>query len=157
MKGSRSCKNIALMFAVLMSIGVMVSCKAQPNKEVSCRTREDKIKTSPKVNLNVQVEYGGCGEDGEPLGSGQFEYDLECFEGMQLYEDGNGYYKEEVEWNDEGPTIIIKEINEDGVLVDTYEGEMTLSYGESVDFDPLCVTYDGINYFSKITFEDPDN
>lgn len=157
MKDSRSKKYIAIILMALMSIGAMSSCKAKPNNEVSCRTREDKIEASPKVNLNVQVEYGGYGEDGEPLGSGEFEYDLECFEGMQLYEDGNGYYKEEVEWNHEGPSMVIKEINDDGVRVETPDGEMTIPYGESVYFDPFYWTCDGINFFSTVTFEDPNN
>ena len=157
MKGSRSKKTIALILAGIMSISVMASCKAQDKNEVVCRTREDKIRSSPKVNLNVRVDYDGWGEDGEPLGSGEFEYDLECYEGMMLFEDGGGYYKDEQVWDSEDPTIVIKEINEDGVLIKTHNDEQTISYGESVDFDPFYWTYDGTNYFSTLTFEEPDD
>lgn len=135
----------------------MASCKAQDKNEVVCRTREDKIRSSPKVNLNVRVDYDGWGEDGEPLGSGEFEYDLECYEGMMLFEDGGGYYKDEQVWDNEDPTIVIKEINEDGVVIKTNNDEQTISFGESVDFDPFYWTYDGTNYFSTLTFEEPDD
>ena len=154
MTGSK--KFITLILAATISMSVMSSCKAKDDNEIVCRTREDKIEASPRVNLNVQVEYGGCGEDGNDLGSGQFEYDLECYEGMMLYEDG-GYYHEEMVFSNQEPTIVIKKISDDGVVIKTKEGEETLSYGESVDFDPIYWTYDGTNYFSTISFGEADD
>ena len=76
---------------------------------------------------------------------------------MMLYEDGGGYYKDEMVWEDEEPVITIREINEDGVIIKTHSGDLTISYGESVDFDPYYWEYDGINYFSTLTFEEPDD
>lgn len=101
--------------------------------------------------LNVISSYSGWGIDGQDLGSGSFYETFAVSPGDVFYEDYDGHWIRNGKNNYE-EIITVKEINDDGVIIEIGENEITMIYDFSKHIESRYVVCDGINYEYSILF-----
>lgn len=118
-----------------------------------CFSGCEKTKSNLSCTLNVVVTYSGYGEAGQDLGSGTFTDTFTVCAGDVFYEWFDGHWnRKNQKYNNAEIIISVKEINEDGVIVNIDEEEITLEYNTSMDMKSRYVVADGQNYEYSICF-----
>ena len=110
-------------------------------------------KNKPYCTLTVYTSYGGCGIDGQDLGSGSFKETFEVYGGDVFYEDFDGHWTLDPQ-NSSDDSLILKivKVEENGVTVQKGNEEIVISYSVECKVDSTFMVCDGINYDHKIRF-----
>ncbi|MCI7766734.1 MAG: hypothetical protein MSJ26_01975 [Oscillospiraceae bacterium] len=110
-------------------------------------------KIKPYCTLTVYTSYGGCGIDGQDLGSGSFKETFRVSGGEVFYEEFDGHWTLDSENMSEDSVIagIIK-VDADGVTVQVGGMERVLDYSSECEVASTFIVYDGTNYNHRISF-----
>ncbi|MBQ5332575.1 MAG: hypothetical protein J6K92_04875 [Oscillospiraceae bacterium] len=133
-------KNILLFISIaVLIIAAFAGCGNSKNK--------------PYCTLTVYTSYGGCGIDGQDLGSGSFSEDFRVVGGECFYEDFDGHWTLDPKgMSDDSVIARIVKVEADGVTVQVGGEERTLAYSSECKVASMYVVCDGINYDHKIRF-----
>ncbi len=111
------------------------------------------ISHKPSCTMVVSTSYGGCGIDGQKLGSGSFKEIIEVSAGDVFYEDFDGHWTLDPKNMSEDSLIMkIVKVEEKGVTVQKGNEETMILYSVECKVDSTFVVCDGINYVHKIRF-----
>lgn len=103
--------------------------------------------------LTVHTSYSGYGIDGTNLGSGSFEEAFPVDIKDVFYEEYGGHWcKNPTKYLEEELILTIKEVNEDNVVIQVDDKEMTLEYNCKCNVNSVYVVCDGTNYYYEICF-----
>lgn len=131
--------RIGFILTIVLMLGILLTgCKdAEPR---SC-------------DLSIFVTYGGCGEDGQDLGSGTFQDDFTVYEGDEIYEWFDGHWHKENQKHDNAEVILtVKKITDTSVTILLGEETTELKYKLPKEVKSLYTVCDGINYDYSICF-----
>lgn len=111
--------------------------------------------SGPHCTMTVETSYGGCGIDGQSLGSGSFVETFRVMNNDCFYEDFDGHWmKEPKDMSDEQLIIKICGIEEDGITAVINDKEEKISYSSDCNVSSKFIVCDGINYGYVISFSD---
>ncbi|WP_297956915.1 hypothetical protein [uncultured Ruminococcus sp.] len=119
-----------------------------------CGTKEEK-KSTASCTITVKSVYGGYGEDGNDLGSGEFTESFTIHEGDEFYEDYGGHWLFERPKKSDCEMIAeIKKIGQDKVVWSVDGQEKNAVYSAVNKVSSKYTVADGINYNYEVTFTD---
>lgn len=119
-----------------------------------CGTKEEK-KSTASCTITVKSVYGGHGEDGGDLGSGEFTESFTIHEGDKFYEDYGGHWLFERPKKSDCEIIAeIKKIQQDKVVWSWGDQQKDVTYSAVSNVPSKYTVYDGINYNYEVTFTD---
>lgn len=107
----------------------------------------------PRCTMTVVTSYGGCGIDGQDLGSGTFKESFTVSGGDIFYEEFGGHWTTDKKGMSEEDIIAtIDKVEKDGVTVRCGDDTVKLPYLSEKNIPSNFVVCDGTNYDYRITF-----
>ena len=115
----------------------------------------------PRSVMTVRTSYSGYGMDGHKLAEGSFTESFTVSQGDAFYETSDGHFLLNAvhPYAYEGKVGEVTALDASSITLslEGYDGtqEVTLAYGETVEFPSTFVVYDGVNYSYALTFDAP--